>query len=90
MFAWLSGTSLIFSSFNITVICSVVAGVLALGLYANQEDYSLAGTVTFSVLFGLFSGGLISLQATCVTRITPHLNVIGLRIGLMLAICSFG
>ncbi|KAK8205025.1 major facilitator superfamily domain-containing protein [Phyllosticta capitalensis] len=76
--------------FNITVLCSVVAGVLALGLYANQEDYSLAGTVTFSVLFGLFSGGLISLQATCVTRITPHLNVIGLRIGLMLAICSFG
>ena len=49
-----------------------------------------AGIIVFSVLYGFFSGGLISLQSACVAQITPDLNQIGLKLGVMSAICSFG
>ena len=44
----------------------------------------------FSVLYGFFSGGLISLQSACVAQITDDMNMIGIKIGLMMAVCSFG
>lgn len=44
----------------------------------------------FSVLYGFFSGGLISLQSACVAQITADMNMIGIKIGLMMAVCSFG
>ena len=49
-----------------------------------------AGIIVFSVLYGFFSGGLISLQAACVAQITPRMDMIGIKIGVMMAICSFG
>lgn len=73
--------------FNITFICSLCAGILLLCLHAIQTS---AGIIVFSVLYGFFSGGLISLQSACVAQITPDLNLIGVKIGVMMAICSFG
>lgn len=49
-----------------------------------------AGIMVFSVLYGFFSGGLISLQSACVAQITPDVNMIGVKIGLLMATCSFG
>lgn len=46
--------------------------------------------VAFAVIYGLFSGGLISLQSACVAQITKNLQMIGVRIGLMMAVCSVG
>ena len=46
--------------------------------------------VAFAVLFGLFSGGLVPLGSACVAQTTPDMGHIGLRIGAMMAICSFG
>lgn len=51
---------------------------------------SLAAMVTFAVLFGLFSGGLVPLGSACVAQTTPDMGHIGLRIGAMMAFCSFG
>lgn len=49
-----------------------------------------AGIIIFSILYGFFSGGLISLQTACVAQITPDMNMIGVKIGLLMAISSFG
>lgn len=49
-----------------------------------------AGIIVFSVLYGFLSGGLISLQSACVAQITSDMNMIGIKIGVMMAICSFG
>lgn len=49
-----------------------------------------AGIIIFSILYGFFSGGLISLQTACVAQITPDMHMIGVKIGLMMAVCSFG
>lgn len=52
--------------------------------------HTATGIIVFSVLYGFFSGGLISLQSACVAQITPDINMIGVKIGLLMAICSFG
>lgn len=51
---------------------------------------SLKGMIAFAVLFGVFSGGLVPLGSACVAQTTPDMGHIGLRIGVMMAICSLG
>ncbi|KAL8734405.1 MAG: hypothetical protein Q9181_003226 [Wetmoreana brouardii] len=74
-------------SFNITFICALCAGIILMCLHAIK---TATGIIVFSALYGLFSGGLISLQSACVAQITSDLNMIGVKIGLLMAICSFG
>ena len=81
------GLELIAGRFNITFICALCAGIVLMCLHAIQ---SAAGIIIFSILYGFFSGGLISLQTACVAQITPDMHMIGVKIGLMMAICSFG
>ena len=45
---------------------------------------------THAVLFGLFSGGLVPLGSACVAQTTPDMGHRGLRLGVMMAICSPG
>ncbi|KAL8997005.1 MAG: hypothetical protein Q9188_006429 [Gyalolechia gomerana] len=73
--------------FNITFICALCAGIILMCLHAIE---TAAGIMVFSVLYGFFSGGLISLQSACVAQITPDINMIGDKIGLLMATCSFG
>ncbi|KAL8857826.1 MAG: hypothetical protein Q9178_005582 [Gyalolechia marmorata] len=73
--------------FNITFICALFAGIILMTLHAIQTP---AGIIIFSILYGFFSGGLISLQSACVAQITPDISMIGLRIGLLMAVCSLG
>lgn len=51
---------------------------------------SLPSLIAFATLFGLFSGGLVPLGSACVAQTTPDMGHIGLRIGAMMAFCSFG
>ncbi|KAI9676087.1 MAG: hypothetical protein M1817_000830 [Caeruleum heppii] len=73
--------------FNVTYICALVGGILLLCLHAVTTAPCL---VVFSVFYGFLSGGLISLQPACVAQITKSMEMIGLNIGVMMAICSFG
>lgn len=51
---------------------------------------TLPAMISFALLFGFFSGGLIPLGSACVAQTTPDMGHIGLRMGAMMAICSFG
>lgn len=51
---------------------------------------SFAAMTAFAICFGLFSGGLVPLGSACVAQTTPDMGHIGLRIGTMMAFCSFG
>lgn len=73
--------------FNTAVLCSLLSGIVLLCLHAMRTKASI---VAFAVLYGLFSGGLISLQSACVAQITKNMQMIGVRIGLMMAVCSVG
>ncbi|KAJ3579187.1 hypothetical protein NPX13_g1384 [Xylaria arbuscula] len=76
-----------YSSFNITSVSSFLAGVVLLSLLAITTQPEI---IAFSVLYGLFSGGLISLQSACIAAISPNKNMIGVKIGVMMAVCSVG
>ncbi|KAM4066015.1 major facilitator superfamily protein [Hirsutella rhossiliensis] len=51
---------------------------------------SLGAMIAFSVLFGLFSGGLVPLGPACVAQTTHDMGHIGLRIGVMMVFSSAG
>lgn len=51
---------------------------------------TLPGMITFAVLYGLASGGIMPLGSACIAKITPRSDMdrIGFRIGFMMMICS--
>ncbi|KAK5167142.1 uncharacterized protein LTR77_007872 [Saxophila tyrrhenica] len=51
---------------------------------------SFGGFVTFCVLWGLFSGPLAVLPAAAVAELSPSLNVVGTRMGMVWAVSSVG
>ncbi|KAI0398138.1 major facilitator superfamily domain-containing protein [Xylariaceae sp. FL0594] len=76
-----------FGPFNITFVSSSIAGIVLLSLLAITTQPQI---IAFSVLYGLFSGGLISLQSACIAQISPNKAIIGVKIGIMMAVCSVG
>ncbi|KAF8476175.1 major facilitator superfamily domain-containing protein [Kalaharituber pfeilii] len=71
--------------FNISFLCALFSSVLLLALHRMDKPSSI---IAFSVLYGFLSGGLISLQSACVSQITSNIAQVGLKIGLMMALCS--
>src|SRR5699024_4460006 len=49
-----------------------------------------AGNVAFAVLYGLFSGGVVSLATVVVTNITPDLSRLGTRLGMVSVLKGVG
>ncbi|KAF3481034.1 uncharacterized protein GIQ15_03793 [Arthroderma uncinatum] len=72
---------------NITVITSLLSSVTLLSLIAIKTQPSI---IAFSALYGLFSGGLISLQAVSVARLTKDMDTYGTKIGIQMAVNSIG
>ncbi|BCS24870.1 MCT family MFS transporter [Aspergillus puulaauensis] len=73
--------------FNVTIACSLGSGILVLCLHCIRTKGAI---VALTLLYGFTSGGLISLQSACVAQITKNMQVIGLMIGIMMAVCSLG
>lgn len=49
-----------------------------------------AGNVAFSVLYGFFSGGVVSLAPVVLTQITSDLNLLGTRLGMVSVLKGIG
>lgn len=71
-------------------ILSLAAAITAGLILCWIKMTSFGAMVVFAILFGLFSGGLIPLGSTCVAQITPDMGHIGLRLSVMMALCSIG
>jgi MFS family permease len=76
-----------FGTFNILTLMALLTATLTICWVAMT---SLSTMVIFSVLYGLFSGGLIPLGSACVAKITPpeQMGRIGLRLGFTMMMCS--
>ncbi|KAL2869030.1 MCT family MFS transporter [Aspergillus lucknowensis] len=73
--------------FNMAIVCSLLSAALILLLHCIHTE----GAITaFTFLYGFASGGLISLQSACVAQITKNMRIIGIMIGVMMAVCSLG
>ncbi|OQE08940.1 hypothetical protein PENVUL_c008G10016 [Penicillium vulpinum] len=73
--------------FNMTVATSLLSSIVLLTLLSAKTEASI---IAFSAIYGLFSGGLISLQAATVARLTVNINTYGTMIGVQMAVNSIG
>ncbi|KAJ5947533.1 MFS general substrate transporter [Penicillium verhagenii] len=48
------------------------------------------GLIVFVVLYGVFIGTYMTLPFSAVIKLSPHLGVTGVRMGMLCVICSFG
>ncbi|KAJ5771358.1 uncharacterized protein N7511_003409 [Penicillium nucicola] len=69
--------------FNILIINSVCTGILLLCWIAITSNASI---IVFAVLYGFFSGGIVSLMSPCIAQITPSPDQIGTHLGMSMAI----
>jgi len=70
-----------------TAACSILAGIILACLNTARQAPSI---MVFAVFYGTFSGALLSLPPTCLAQITPHPSMIGVKLGVAMAICSLG
>jgi MFS family permease len=71
---------------NVIVPCAVITGILILCLIAVKH---LGGILAFVLLFGFFSGSLVSLPPTVVVHLTKDRRFIGTRMGMCFAFTGF-
>lgn len=67
-------------SLNMMVVCVGVSTALVLGWLGIGN---LSGLVAFAVLYGLFSGGVVSLTPSVLVCLTPVLGRVGARMGML-------
>lgn len=67
--------------------CCLASCVLFFG-WIGIED--IAGLIAFALLFGFFSGTFVSLPPTTVVSLSPHLGVVGTRMGMTFTVASLG
>lgn len=66
-------------SLNVCLICAVVSAVLLFGWFGIMN---LAGLVVFALLYGMFSGGIVSVTPSAVMTMSPDISRVGTRLGM--------
>ncbi|KAF2673244.1 MFS general substrate transporter [Microthyrium microscopicum] len=72
---------------NVIIPCVFISGILIFCLIPVK---SMAGLIVIVLLFGFFSGSLVSLPPTIVVHLTPDRRFIGTRLGMCFAWVAFG
>ncbi|RDW70382.1 major facilitator superfamily protein-5 [Coleophoma crateriformis] len=76
-----------YGSLNILAPFILVAGGLQ---FAWIGIHNLAGIIVFCILFGFFSGSIVSLPPTALVTLSPDLSVIGTRMGMCFSFAGLG
>lgn len=87
LFKWFGLSINTTTRFNMTVTTSFPSSIVLLTLLSAKNEASI---VAFSAIYGLFPGGLISLQAAKVAWLTVNMNTYGTMIGLQMAVNPIG
>ena len=72
---------------NMLLPAATITGILSLCWIGIHNT---AGLVVFSILYGFFSGGFVSLPSVALTSLTPDFKTLGTRMGMCSVICSLG
>lgn len=67
------------------IVCSLVSGILSLWWISIESEKPF---IAFSVLWGFFSAGLVTLPGSCFPNICPDLSLLGTRLGMSWGFCS--
>ncbi|EAW09008.1 putative monocarboxylate permease [Aspergillus clavatus NRRL 1] len=74
-------------AFNIISICSIICGGTVVALV---DMSNLPGAVIVSLLYGFFSGAVVSLPPTCFVKLSPDRSLIGTRMGMGYGVMMIG
>ncbi|KAK3330053.1 major facilitator superfamily domain-containing protein [Apodospora peruviana] len=66
-------------SLNVMLACTAVSAVLAFAWMGIRNE---AGSIVFALLYGAFSGGLVSLTPSIFMELSPDLSRVGARMGM--------
>ncbi|PCG95570.1 Major facilitator superfamily domain, general substrate transporter [Penicillium occitanis (nom. inval.)] len=69
--------------FNVLILNGFCTGILLLCWIAVSSDASI---IVFAVLYGYFSGGIVSLMSPCIAQASPSPDQIGTHLGMSLAV----
>lgn len=72
---------------NMMVSCGLGATILAFTWLGIR---SVAGAAIFAAFFGLCSGAIVSLPVTIVAGLSPHMGVVGTRVGMSYSFAGVG
>lgn len=72
---------------NLLIPCCLASCILIFGWIGIE---STAGLIIFALLFGSFSGTFVSLPPTTIVSLSPHLGVVGTRMGMAFTVASLG
>ncbi|MCJ1367598.1 hypothetical protein MMC16_006732 [Acarospora aff. strigata] len=72
---------------NMLIPCALVTAVLSLCWIRIKTT---PGLVVFAILYGFTSGTFVSLPPTALTTLSPHLGVVGTRMGMSFAVSALG
>jgi MFS family permease len=72
---------------NVVTPFTLVASVVAFCWIALRDEADL---IVFCIFYGFFTGCFVSLPPTVVMTLSPHLGVVGTRMGIVFATCGLG
>lgn len=72
-------------SVNICIACGFASAVL---LFGWLGIHNLGGLVVFALLYGLSSGGIVSVTPSAVMILTPDISLVGTRLGMLFMVAG--
>ena len=72
---------------NLLIPTALTIGIIALCWIGIHNTGRL---IVFAILYGFFSGGVVSLPSVALTSLTPDLSRLGTRMGMCSVLCSLG
>ncbi|KAL1843482.1 hypothetical protein VTJ49DRAFT_1353 [Mycothermus thermophilus] len=74
-----------YGSLNLILACTMGSMVLVFGWLGVRD---LAGAIVFVVLYGAFSGGVVSLTPSVIVSLSPDMGRVGARMGLSFVVAG--
>lgn len=75
-----------YGPFNLIIPSTFISGGLVFGMFGTSNA---AGAIVFSILYGFFSGGFLSLVTPAAALFAKDLNELGTRVGLLSFVIGF-
>ena len=72
---------------NVVIPCTLATCILGFGWVGI---HSTGGLIVFCILYGFFSGAFVSIPPTVVVSLSPHMGVVGTRMGMCFALGGLG
>ena len=76
-----------FGVLNSSIACTLGSAVLAFGWMGIQN---LAGVVVFTILYGITSGGVVTVSSAAIMNLSPDMSRLGTRLGMAFTLAGIG